>query len=104
MTQVTPQIKTIDIHAKEWFDKVNGNSYFSARATINYGMQDEQTVYIPFEYGYGSFYEQKTKEVLVEMGLIENVSFYDLRESGVIIRSYKESKCKKSEVKQFGNK
>jgi len=61
-------------------------------------------VYIPFEYGYGSFYEQKTREVLVEMGLIGNVSFYDLRESGVILRSHKDSKCKKSEVKQFGNK
>lgn len=100
----TNKVTTLDIHAKEWFDKVNGNSYFSARATINYGTQDEQTVYIPFEYGYGSFYEQKTREVLVEMGLIENVSFYELREGRVIIRSHKESKCKKSEVKQFGQK
>ena len=45
MQQTT--IKTIDIQAKEWFDKVNGNSYFSAIATINYGLQDQKTINVP---------------------------------------------------------
>ena len=49
-------IKTIDIQAKEWFDRLNGNSYFSAIATINFGMEDEKAVKLPFQYGYESHY------------------------------------------------
>jgi hypothetical protein len=36
------KIKTIDITALEWFDKVNGNSYFSATVTLNFGMKDQK--------------------------------------------------------------
>lgn len=56
-TLTTPRIKTIDIQSKEWFDKVNGNSYFSAIITINLGMPDAHNIYVPFQYGYGSQYE-----------------------------------------------
>lgn len=38
------KIKTIDITAKEWFDRVNGNSYHSVRTVINYGMKDERVL------------------------------------------------------------
>lgn len=103
-TAVTPAVKTIDVNAKEWFDKVNCNSYFSARVTVNQGMQDEHTFILPFQYGYDEQYKHKAKEVLIEMGLIPNVSFYELREIGVIVRSHKESKCKKAEVKAFGQR
>ena len=37
-------MKTIDIIAKEWFDKINGNSYFSAIIIIDYKMKTEQTI------------------------------------------------------------
>jgi len=46
---VNTTIKTLDIQAKEWFDKVNGNSYFSAQVTINFGMPDEKTLYAPLQ-------------------------------------------------------
>lgn len=101
-TQIQPSVKTIDIQAKEWFDKVNGNSYFSAQVTVNYGMTDEKTYYIPFEYGYGSYFEQAAQQMLVSEGLIPNVSLYELKEQGIIIRRSKQVKCKKVEVKQFG--
>lgn len=101
-TQTQPSIKTIDILAKEWFDKVNGNSYFSAQVTVNYGMADEKTYYIPFEYGYGSYFEQAAQQMLVKEGLIANISLYELKEQGIVIRSNKQVKCKKAEVKQFG--
>ena len=29
---------------KEWFDKVNGNSYFSSDVTLNYGMNNQKTI------------------------------------------------------------
>jgi hypothetical protein len=49
-------LKTIDIEAKEWRDKVNGNSYFSSDITLNYGMNDQEIIKLPFQYGYGDFY------------------------------------------------
>jgi len=36
-------MKTIDINAKEWFDKINGNSYFAGTITLDFGMKTEET-------------------------------------------------------------
>lgn len=47
-------IKTLDVQGKSWFDKVNGNSYFSSVITIDYGMDTEKTIKVPFSYGYGN--------------------------------------------------
>jgi hypothetical protein len=47
-------MKTIDINAKEWFDKVNGNSYFSAVITIDFGMPTQKEYRLPFQYGSGT--------------------------------------------------
>ena len=35
------KVKTIDVQVKEWFDKVNGNSYFAGIITINFGMKND---------------------------------------------------------------
>ena len=56
------QLKTIDINAKEWRDKINGNSYFSSDVTLNYGMQNEETIKLPFQYGYGDQYYHASME------------------------------------------
>ena len=45
---MTQKIKTLDITAKEWFDKVNGNSYFSAQVTVNFGMEGQQVINCSF--------------------------------------------------------
>ena len=50
------QLKTIDINAKEWQDKINGNSYFSSTVILNYGMNSQKTIIVPFQYGYGDHY------------------------------------------------
>jgi len=50
------QLKTIDIEAKEWRDKINGNSYFSSDVTLNYGMDNQEIIKLPFQYGYGDHY------------------------------------------------
>jgi len=44
-------IKEIDIIAKEGFDRVNGNSYFSARVHVVFRNKKAVTVYVPFQYG-----------------------------------------------------
>ena len=62
--------KTIDVNAKEWFDKINGNSYFSGTITLNYLLDNEQTFLMPFQYGYGSQYEQEAKAILTQFNKI----------------------------------
>jgi hypothetical protein len=43
------KVKTIDITAKEWFDKTFGNSYFSAQIILNYGLKDQEKYCLPFQ-------------------------------------------------------
>lgn len=52
-------IKTIDVHCKEWFDKVNGNSYFAGEVIVNAGKKNETTIKLPFQYGYGEQYRHE---------------------------------------------
>ena len=98
-------IKTIDVKAKEWFDKVNGNSYFSGLITINFGMGNEETISMPFQYGYGNYYEQEAKYLLTELNYISNAENTPLslfcRDNGIIYRSYKQTNCKKKELNAF---
>jgi hypothetical protein len=100
------KIKTIDVHAKEWFDRVNGNSYFSARVTINYAMPDEETLYIPFQYGYGDHYRDIAMKYLQNAGHIEASYMSRLwrycDENKIIDRYSKEEKCLQRDVKTYG--
>jgi len=59
-------MKSIYVHGKTWFDKVNSNSYFSARVEID----GEEIARLPFQYGYGDQYLYETQRVLQEMGLL----------------------------------
>ena len=97
------ETKTIDVNAKEWFDKINGNSYFSGTITLNYGMNDEKTFLMPFQYGYGSQYEQKTKSILVFNKIIDNCwSLYSYcKDNNIILRRTLIENCKKRELKQI---
>tara|TARA_R100001460_G_scaffold90467_3_gene132076 strand:+ start:533 stop:865 length:333 start_codon:yes stop_codon:yes gene_type:complete len=96
--------KTVDINAKEWFDKVNGNSYFCGTVTLNYGMTNEETFLMPFQYGYGSQYEQEAKAILTYANKIspnyETLYSYCKREN-IIFRSSIEKDCLKRELKQI---
>lgn len=96
------KIKTIDIQAKEWFDKVNGNSYFAGVITVNFGMKGERIIKMPFQYGYGNQYEQQAKAQLMNLGLINTTSTHELREQKIKINSTIQIGCKNLEVKQYG--
>ena len=98
-------MKTLDIIAKEWFDKVNGNSYFAARVTIDYGTDRQEEIVIPFQYGYGSAYQDMAKEALVkrdDLPLKDGPLSLVCRDLGIILRKYKIENCKKREVKKWG--
>lgn len=59
-------ITRIQVIGYEWFDKINGNSYCSARVYVN----DELVGYVPSQYGHGGAYVQYAAEVLNEAGIV----------------------------------
>lgn len=91
-------MKTIDVNAREWFDKINGNSYFSAEIVINYGMPDAEKIVLPFQYGYGDHYQYAAAKALKERGYTDAEQLWQLRENGVIVRANIQRNCKKREV------
>lgn len=97
------KIKTIDIQAKEWFDKVNGNSYFSGIVTLNYGMKNEKTFKMPFQYGYGEHYIHMASELLKKEKIIALKDNYVrlwqyCRDNKIILRTSKKENCLKREL------
>lgn len=55
----------IDIDCTEWFDKTNGNTYFSAWVLFK-----GENYFLPFQYGYGSHAEEMALKMLSEKGLL----------------------------------
>ena len=97
------KVRTVDVTAYEWFDRVNGNSYFAGRVTINFGMKGEQTFIMPFQYGYGDHYRWEAFDLLVKRGVIPQEFgrvnpwvYYD--NHGVIARHTKHEGCKKRDL------
>ena len=97
-------MKTIDINSKEWRDKINGNSYFSGLVIIDFGMKSEEVFLMPYQYGYGSQYEQEAKAILTYANNIstqfDTLYSYCKREN-IILRSNIIRGCKKRELKEI---
>jgi len=92
------KIKTIDVQAKEWFDKINGNSYFSMEVTINYGLKGQTSFYVPMQYGYGDHYRHEAFEELKRRKLIKTDittpwQYYEQKK--IIVRYSKQENCLK---------
>ena len=64
-------VKSINIQAKEWFDKANGNSYFSAVIDVD----GERVGELPFQYGYGDHYLDMANDWLAENDYLDNPRF-----------------------------
>lgn len=97
------KVKTIDIEAREWWDRVNGNSYFDCSITVNHSMKSEENFYLPMQYGYGDQYETEAKFTLMQHGVIEKTMYgiaQYCRENNIILRRRKIENCKKSDLKE----
>lgn len=75
--------------SKEWFDKVNGNSYFSSQIE---DIEKDIIYKLPFQYGYGSQSEYAVKNFLGLKGF----------NSDLLIKFIKIDNCKKKEVINHG--
>lgn len=100
------KVKTVDVYAKEWFDRVNGNSYFAGKIIVNYGTASCKEYIMPIQYGYDSHYQDMAFKKLQAVGAIpeqaENVRYwryYD--EHGIIYRHSKESNCLKRQLMEY---
>lgn len=100
------KIKTIDVTAYEWFDKINGNSYFAGQVVINYGLRGEKVLKMPFQYGYGDHYQQIALKILIEKDLLSKPGFGGLNsichQFGIVLRCTKQKNCLKRDLKRFG--
>jgi hypothetical protein len=95
-------MQTLDINAREWFDKVNGNSYFSAEIVINYGTESERKYFLPFQYGYGDHYKYQAFELLQEnCEFPENINhLWQLKDTQIIVRANKTKSLKRNLKKE----
>lgn len=96
-----PKIKTIDLHTKEWWDKVNGNTYFAALLTINFGMPTEKQFKIPYQYGYGSHSEYVAKDLINKEYKKDYKALWYAKDDGIIVRVFRKENCKQSELKNI---
>jgi len=96
-------MKTLVILAKEWSDKVNGNSYFSAKIYF-----EDQEIELPYQYGYGNQYESEAGKKLHELGLIKLEQYNNggheslwqyCRKNDIKLISNKAENCKKRYLK-----
>jgi hypothetical protein len=100
----TKAIRSVFVECREWFDKINGNSYFSARIWVNGG----QVAILPFSYGYGDFYIYEAQKKLLELGYLpqenKNNSLFNISElMGFDFYSAKTTTNKSEMFKHYAN-
>lgn len=91
----------IIITAKEWFDKINGNSYFAVKIEL-----ENETLFIPFSYGYGDLYYYTAIELLRKENYLPEISpAWKLRsyceENNIVLYYSIQRKCLKRELKEL---
>jgi len=107
----TFKIKTIDVNALDWFDGINGNSYFAGTVCINFGMKNQTNLTMPFQYGYGSQYESEAMNTLIKQGYIKDAQSYNsggyeclwryCERKKIIYRHAKQENCRKRDLMRF---
>jgi hypothetical protein len=88
-------VKSILIDSREWFDKVNGNSYWSSVVIVNRGCKNEVYFSVPLQYGYGNYHEQRVFEILEEQNICDK---YFARENRNLVNSHIISGLKRDAV------
>jgi hypothetical protein len=88
-TKAIPELRSLCIYGRLWFDKSGGNTYHSVSISAN----GKWIIDIGMTYGYGDQYLQTALEWLKKFGLVseEVRSVYDLRETLDLYTSYKDT-------------
>lgn len=96
--------RSLFVEGREWFDKVNGNSYFSARIWVDGG----QVAILTFQYGYEDQYLYEAQKKLLELGYLpqesKNQGLWSIaRELGFDFYSAKSESKKADMFKKYAN-
>jgi hypothetical protein len=76
---------------------------------LNYGLKNQETFLMPFQYGYGSQYEYEAQMILnqfnkISSDFVEYQSLYSYcKENNIILRRSLQENCLKRELKQIEN-
>ena len=77
-------VVAVNITGREWYDKINGNSYndFTIELALKNGTQ-VQAIYGVMCYGYGEYYMQRARCVLKLLGLFcPEIPFFNHKQTG----------------------
>ena len=79
------KVESVVIEGRSWFDKVNGNSYYSAQIWVNGRVVGR----LPFTYGYGDMYRFDSLAALKMTGwlIMVNGWYFNRDGSPVIVYS-----------------
>jgi len=95
------RIEEIHVIGKEWFDRVNGNSYNAVRFDVYVTGRNGKravNVVLPFKYGYGDYYMQRVSEYCLKYFGLDRMAVHNLVTSDNIVCN-----LKKSEVTAWGS-
>lgn len=95
----------VRVRIKEWFDKANGNSYFSARLWFD----ERLIVVLPMQYGYGEHGVSEAVKALAACQeypvMRQGLGYWRYcEENQMKLEFYKETKCLKRDVKAWGER
>ncbi len=68
---MTTDIKTIHVEGLRWWDRVNGNTYHTARVTVD----DKLVAVAPFQYGYDEQYLESAMEELEGLDILSDLRY-----------------------------
>ena len=90
--------KSVFIESRAYFDKSGGNTFFTARISVNGALVGV----LPFQYGYGSHFETMALEWLRDNGFLEGYprTLSSLKNSGVDVYTV-QYWTTKTEAKRF---
>lgn len=69
--------KDIIANCRRWFDKTNGNSYFSVNIQIPMNNGRYRQINIPMQYGYGNHWQYEVINLLEKVGIIPKIPYYE---------------------------
>ena len=88
----------IEVQGREWFDKVNGNSYHCVYISINGSL----VITVPFTYGYEDSYKYTATNAMSEAGYLPNPLSINVdtycRKNGIHCVCHIQRGCKKNQL------
>jgi hypothetical protein len=104
-TANTEHFFIVQTNAREWFDKVNGNSYFSFRLEIENLNTGKRALFTyPFEYGYDDQYQHAASKIIKTVFGFDQFEFSRQERKNIKFVWNKRENCKKTELENVPSK